>query len=595
MLTQALVLFLAGSLTILLPCILPLVPVVLGATASDRHPLRPLVLTAGMVVSFVLSTFLLQVVLGSFVEFADYVRIGTFYALFLFGLGFALHQRIIQLALAAASAVYFFWDKGWIAILVAALLGVFAMEIGGRVASRLQSLSGDIQQVAGSTLGRTSLLSSFILGTTLGLAWAPCAGPALGFALAVVRDDPGTRALVLLTCYALGSALPLLLIGYGGQAAVHTVRSITPYTDIIKKVAGVFLLVTALGLQSGLLLKAQAWIAEHTGFGTLGSQLEDRLLGGGDQKPEVNLSDLPVLGRAPEFEGLGTWHNSEPLTMESLRGKVVLIDFWTYSCINCIRTLPYVRAYWDKYRDSPFVLIGIHTPEFVFEKSDANVARAVRDHGLTYPVAQDNDFGTWNAFGNRYWPAKYLIDAEGRVRYTHFGEGSYDETDDAIASLLREINANGKDMAIPEDTREYGMRVTPETYLHSRSWGQFQNKQGSPDEQARTYDASEKPSVSRFVLGGTWKLVEDERQVLASEAGEIRINALAGEVNLVLGMEEGFAPAQAEVIVDGKTVKTFTVDAHDLYVLYDGEYGEHDVRLILKGKGVGAYAYTFGG
>ena len=147
------------------------------------------------------------------------------------------------------------------------------------------------------------------------------------------------------------------------------------------------------------------------------------------------LPPLPTLTRAPELAGLGPWHNSQPFTLESLRGKVVLVDFWTYSCINCIRTLPYIQGYWTKFKDTgKFVLIGVHSPEFAFEKLERNVSAAIARHGLTYPIAQDNDFKTWNAFANRYWPAKYLIDADGYIRYTHFGEGGYEETDAAIQS-----------------------------------------------------------------------------------------------------------------------------------------------------------------
>ncbi|MBI1812312.1 thioredoxin family protein [Candidatus Peregrinibacteria bacterium] len=304
---------------------------------------------------------------------------------------------------------------------------------------------------------------------------------------------------------------------------------------------------------------------------------------------------MPILGAAPSaFVGLGPWHNSPPLSLQDLKGKVVLIDFWTYSCINCIRTLPYLEALWQKHKDQPFVLIGVHTPEFTFEKSEKNVAAAIKEHGLTYPVAQDNDYGTWNAFNNQYWPAHYLIDAEGNIRYTHFGEGAYDETDQAVTSLLAEIGSASVSKSMPPEAARRQRDVTPETYLHSRSWDSFGNAQGQPDAAVHTYTAPTRMNLHKFYLVGTWQLVADERQVLQSDSGEIRIRALAGEVNLVLGPETSTQPVKADIEVDGTSYKTIAIQNHDLYTLFKGSYGQHDVVLKLHGKGVAAYAFTFG-
>ncbi len=279
--------------------------------------------------------------------------------------------------------------------------------------------------------------------------------------------------------------------------------------------------------------------------------------------------------------------------MASLKGKVVLVDFWTYSCINCIRTLPHMQAYWEKYKNQPFTLIGVHTPEFVFEKSEANVAHAIKQYGLTYPVAQDNDFGTWNAFANRYWPAKYLIDAEGYIRYTHFGEGGYEETDKAIASLLGEIGANAPDMPMPEEKMQVQKEVTPETYLGARSWPSLGNAQGEPTDQIVIYSAPTSMELHKYYLDGGWQLVDGEYQLLQSDRGEIRMKFLGGEMNLVLGTHAGKA-ISADVFIDGKKTKTITVDHHDLYNLFTGEYGEHEMRLLIHGKGLEGYAFTFG-
>jgi thiol-disulfide isomerase/thioredoxin len=352
----------------------------------------------------------------------------------------------------------------------------------------------------------------------------------------------------------------------------------------------------------GWLLTIQTWIAQNTNYGTFADSIERSLFGEDmledGSSSAMPKSSLPKIIRAPEFAGLGPWHNSEPFTMESLRGKVVLVDFWTYSCINCIRTLPYIQGYWDKFQDQPFVLIGVHSPEFVFEKDQQNVKDAIERHGLTYPVAQDNDFETWRLFANRYWPAKYLIDAEGYVRYTHFGEGAYDETDEAIQSLLAEIGADVEDMPVTENPETRRRDLTPELYIGERSWPTFAKatagKPAEPDDLVHLYEPPADLPLHAYSLGGEWQLVEGEHQVLRSAEGELRLKFLGGEANLVLGLADGAAPVAVEVAIDGKKAQTFKVDRHDLFELFKGEYGEHELTLRFMGAGVEAYAFTFG-
>ncbi|HVW66675.1 MAG TPA: cytochrome c biogenesis protein CcdA [Candidatus Peribacteraceae bacterium] len=592
-----LALFLAGLLTILLPCILPLIPIVLGVSVSNQNKWRPLILIVCMLVGFVGSVFLLDVLLSQFVELADDVRIATYDVLFLFGVGFFFHKKTPQLVGAVLSGLFFI-EKGMIAVIIAMILGVIAMEIGGRIAASIQQLGSDIQNKARGEFGQQSLLTTVIIGLTMGLVWVPCAGPALGFALAVVRNQPGLAAAGYLSAYAIGAGIPLLLIGYGGQYAVTSVRRLSQYTERIKEVAGVLLMLSAIALQLNILQNIQTYLAINTGFGNFGNSIEENLFHiGGSQSQQVGTgSMLPVYGMEPaDFAGAGEWFNSPALHLNDLKGKVVLIDFWTYSCINCIRTLPYEEATWEKFKDQPFVLIGVHTPEFTFEKSASNVAMAIKEHNLTYPVVQDNDYGTWNAFNNEYWPAKYLIDANGNIRYEHFGEGAYEETDQAIASLLAESGHKTTSTAtLPPEQQGSNNPITPETYLHSRGWNSFGNSQGGPDARVHAYTLPSSLTENDFYLDGTWQLVDDERQVLMSDNGSVTIDALAGEVNLVLGLEDGIKPVQADVLVDGKKTKTITIDRHDLFNLYKGPYGRHVVRLQIHGKGVAAYAYTFG-
>jgi cytochrome c biogenesis protein CcdA/thiol-disulfide isomerase/thioredoxin len=596
MLGTALALFLAGLLTILLPCILPLLPIVLGASIADRNPLRPLVIVGGMLISFVGSIFLLQVVLSQFTDVADIVRLGSYDLLLLFGVGFLTQSRAARYAGAVIGAL-FFLDKGPAAVVIALVVNVIGVEVGGLIANKLQQLGTDVQSQARESFGQQSLLSGFIVGLTMGLVWAPCAGPALSFALTLVRTQPGLAAFGYLLVYGIGSAIPLLIVGYGGQRAVHSVRALSKYSGRIKQVAGALLILSAIAFRLNLLQDLQVWVATNTGYGGFGDNVEKSLFLPKDSAPQARTGEkLPVLGTAPEFAGLGTWHNSAPLTMAGLKGKVVLVDFWTYSCINCIRTLPYIEGYAEKYKNQPFTVVGIHTPEFAFEKVDANVADAIKHHSLTYPVAQDNDFGTWTAFHNQYWPAKYLIDAQGRIRYTHFGEGGYDETDAAIASLLAEIGAKADTGAVlPAMPAEHGGDMSQETYLGSRSWDAFGNAAGGPSDKAQTYAVPATLQQEKYYLGGTWKLADDEREVLQSDTGTIAMRFTGGEINLVMGLADGAAPVKGDITVDGKAMPGITIDRHDLFNLYTGAGGQHEMTLTLHGKGVEAYAFTFGG
>ncbi len=603
----ALTLFGAGVLTILLPCILPLVPIVLGVSVTGRSRLRPLLVIIGMIVSFVAFTFALHYIFRNFLVAADILRIATFAALFLFGVGFLTSSRYLRL-IGAVGAALFFLDYGVVGVIVAAAASIAIMETAGWFATRIQQAGADAQSTARGVFGSESPLTALLIGLTLGLVWVPCAGPALGFAFSLVRDEPGFRAAMLLTIYALGTAIPLLLVGYGGQWAVRSVRLLNTYTGMVKRVAGVVLIITAIALQARTFERIQVWLLDHTPFGDLGTKLEESLFGDVFDMEQTSVPapvpsasgsvmQLPKIIRAPDWllEAEGPWHNAAPFTAEDIKGKVVLIDFWTYSCINCIRTLPYIEGYWQKYKNSPFVLVGVHTPEFAFEGVPENVAEAIERHGLTYPTVQDNDYAIWDAFANRYWPAKYLIDAEGYVRYTHFGEGDYEETDAAIASLLAEIGVNTSGMPMAQDPAEEERRDrSPETYLGTRSWPALQNAQGDPSDDVVSYLAPASVQMNRYALVGDWQVIDGEQQTLRSETGEIRMRWKGDEINLVLGLADGVNSAEAEVWIDGVMTKKFLIDRHDLFELYKGEYGDHDLMLRITGAGVEAYAFTFG-
>lgn len=323
-------------------------------------------------------------------------------------------------------------------------------------------------------------------------------------------------------------------------------------------------------------------------------------------------SGLPFLAaKMPPFDGVSAWLNSAPLTPERLKGKVVLVDFWTYSCINCIRTLPYVTSWYGKYKDKGLVIVGVHTPEFAFEKSEKNVTGATRRLGIEYPVALDNDYATWNNYENKYWPAKYLFDAEGRLRYTHFGEGDYDVTEGHIQDLLAEAGTEAKvpvtDMPTTTDFSQIG---SPEIYIGYERQEFLGSEQRVLRDRPQDYTAAVSPARNLLYLEGKWQ-VEAERAVLVSAPGDIVFRYLATNANLVLGPGSSGGKKRAIVTVDGAPVPKamrgadvtdeggytmVTIDEERLYSLVDGrgEYEEHTLRIRFLDEGVEAYAFTFG-
>ena len=288
---------------------------------------------------------------------------------------------------------------------------------------------------------------------------------------------------------------------------------------------------------------------------------------------------------APEFSGISAWLNSPPLTLESLRGKVVLVQFWTYSCINCLRTLPYVTKWHEQYKDKGLVVVGVHTPEFAFEKERANLESAIKRLGIHYPVAQDNQYRTWRAFGNQYWPAAYLIDRSGTVVATQFGEGGYQQMENAIARLVGERAP----IAQTSDP-DLSAVATPEMYL-----GSEKNDGAIADQQIATsgerpYALPDSVPQNRFALSGRWDVAGD-RATSSADGDEIVLRFNAPKVNLVAG---SVSPQTLSMIVDGVQQPPVVVDGSRLYSLYNGASGEHELRMRVPKAGLSAYSFTFG-
>jgi cytochrome c biogenesis protein CcdA/thiol-disulfide isomerase/thioredoxin len=539
--------FVAGVVTAISPCVLPVLPIVLagGATGGRR---RPYAIVGGLVVSFTAFTLAATALLSALGLPDDLLR---------------------NIAIAVVLLV-------GISLLVPAL---------GRLVERpFQALGRRPPGDAGG---------GFLLGTSLGLLFTPCAGPVIAAVAALAATSRFSVESVLVTLsYALGAGVVLLLFALAGQSGVN-LQGLRRRAPQVRQALGAVIAGAAVLMVFGLDLKLATYVPGYTRSlqrveRAAAAQREiDRLVAGRRHVlPESQLRDF---GQAPEFQGIDRWVNSKPLTLASLRGKVVLIDFWTYSCINCLRTLPHVKRWAATYRRAGLVVVGVHTPEFAFERVSANVERAVASLGVHYPIALDNGYGTWSAWGNQYWPAKYLVDRQGHVRYAHFGEGEYQRSEDVIRTLLAEkALPRPVSASIPDQTPTE--LLTPETYLGSDRIDRFVGSRLVSGREA-DYSIPRVIPQSSFAYGGRWT-VEKERSVAGRDA-RLRLSFHANKVFLVLGANGRTGIVQ--VRVDGRSLKTVRVTEDRLYTLAElpGEAGNHTLDLSIS-PGTEAYAFTFG-
>jgi cytochrome c biogenesis protein CcdA/thiol-disulfide isomerase/thioredoxin len=497
--------FVGGVLTILSPCILPVLPFVF-ARADQPFRRSGLPLLAGMAL-----TFSLVAVAAAF--------------------GGHWVVRLNQGGRYVAMAVFL-------------VLGVTLLfpSLAEALTRPLVRAGGRLQ---GGPTAESSVGKSFILGISTGLLWAPCAGPILGLILTgAAIQGPGARSSFLLLSFALGAASSLGIALFAGNKAFSAMKRSLAFEVWIRRALGVAVIMgvvaIALGWDTNLLTK---FSFVNT------SRAETHLINAlGAATPavhSVNASESPTLladeGPMPDLNGAVAWINSAPLTRDSLRGKVVLIDFWTYSCINCLRALPYIEAWAAKYKDAGLVVIGVHTPEFAFEKERANVEKAVRDLKVSYPVAIDSNYKIWQAFNNQYWPAHYFVDGKGRIRYHHFGEGEYDESERVIQQLLKE---NGATSLAEGTTNVSGSGVeaasrgenvgSPETYIGYRRAENFASAEPLAQDSRKVYTPLPRLSLNQWALGGSWK-VGAESAVLQASSGKVVFRFHARDLHLVLG------------------------------------------------------------
>jgi cytochrome c biogenesis protein CcdA/thiol-disulfide isomerase/thioredoxin len=579
---------LAGAGTALSPCVLPVLPALLasGGVGGRR---RPLGVVIGLTVTF-------TVTIVGIADVVDGVGLGS--------------DPLRDVA---------------VAVLLASGLALIVPGLADRLEARMSRIAAF--GAGGASNRGDGFRSGLVVGAALGFVYTPCAGPILAAVISVSAASGRTVAVAI--AYSLGSAAVLLALTLGGRKLFDRIRA-AGRGVALQRTLGVVMLVTALAIVGGVDVRFDQYVAEHIPNVNLTAGLEkskaveSRLpeirghgakFATGTKTPTAprNASDavlladahgLKDLGPAPEFTNTEDWFNTpgnRPLRLADLHGKVVLVDFWTYTCINCIRTLPYLKAWDAAYRKDGLTIVGVETPEFAFEKEASNVRDAIDQFSLRYPVVQDNEMGTWNAYGNAYWPADYLIDAKGHVRYAAAGEGDYSQTETAIRALLAEAGAPVSGKSHPTDVIAPSEVATPETYLGT---ARAQGWRVAPKGGVHDYGAGvpAQLGLNEFAYSGTWNIAEQPATAMSGAGIDLQFEAK--NVYLVLS-SAGESPRQVQVLLDGKPIsaRDSGADVHHSAVTVTGQRlyslvslpSDQEHRLSLRfAPGVSGYAFTFG-
>jgi cytochrome c biogenesis protein CcdA/thiol-disulfide isomerase/thioredoxin len=574
---------LAGAGTALSPCVLPVLPALLSAGGVGGRR-RPLGIVLGLTVTFTVSIVGISTVAGGVGLGSDPLRDFAVAVLLVFGLSLMIPS----------------------------------------LAQRLEEPLAFLSRLGPRTRG-DGFASGLVVGGALGFVYTPCAGPILAGVIAVGAASGRTIAVGL--SYAIGSALVLLALSLGGRRVIDRLRAAGRGPQV-QRTLGVVMVLTAVVIVTQLDVKLDQQIAKHipdvsltaslesshavstriaASLHTHGSRFTSTAAQAASAAPALPTAaaaaSLPVLGPAPEFTGTQRWFNTPggaPLTIAQLRGRVVLIDFWTYTCINCLRTLPYLEAWNSKYAASGLTIVGIETPEFAFEHDASNVSSAISSLGIRYPVVQDNNMATWNVWGNQYWPAEFLVDSAGQVRSAEFGEGNYAQTEAKIRSLLAaaghaRLGADAKAVGAITPSQE----ATPETYLgydRADGWVPANPTAGTHTTSAATGSLP----LSRFSYGGSWTI--GSQQVVAGANARIDAEVQGKNVYIVLSPPKPGATGHVQVTLDGRPAPdgadvhagSIAVNQQRLYTVASfANDGRH--RLTLKfSPGTQGFSFTFG-
>jgi cytochrome c biogenesis protein CcdA/thiol-disulfide isomerase/thioredoxin len=511
--------FIAGILTVLAPCVLPLLPVIIGGSISgdNRDKRRPFLIAGSLGISLILFTVLLK-------------------------------ATTLLINIPPEAITYF---SGSIIILLG--LATLFPQVYTTIIARL-GIEHRAQKLLGSgTSNRSQWLGPIITGAALGPVFSSCS-PVYGYLIATVLPAHFAVAMGYIIAYVLGLALIMLAIGYYGQRLTSRMKFASNPSGYFQRGLAILFILVGILIFTGGDQKLKVFVADHTPFKF--DALSAKLIPNTGQKTLddsqlYNVTSYPE----PEITGIQSWINSKPLTLAELKGKVVLIDFWTYSCINCIRSLPHIQALYSQYQKDGLVVIGVHAPEFAFEKVPANVAAAVKDDKLTYPIALDNDLATWDAFHNQYWPAEYLIDRDGNIRRQHFGEGKYDETEKAVRGLLAQGGKLGSGklgnnlVNSPDGSPPVDAKQTPETYLGTARASTYNGSPVLGSRIAQSYNFAPRLQQNEWTLSGDWQVSDDK--ITAGNNAKLRINVAAKNVYLVAGSVD---PSAVTVSFNGKPI-----------------------------------------
>lgn len=567
--------FLAGVVTILSPCVLPVLPIVLSSTIGGKNTgkSRPIGIIVGFIASFTFFTLFLSTIVKLSAISSDLLRTISVFIIAGFGVTLVIPRFQLELEKLFSKTVRFLPQ--------------------------------------GST--KIGFWSGFLIGLSLGLLWTPCVGPILASVISLAITGTVTLDTFVITlAYSAGTAVPLFLIMNGGQNILQKIPWLIKNTSSIQKTFGIIMIVTAIGIFFNIDRTFQTYILNtFPQYGVGLTKIEDNPLVKNElAKISKKNIDAPAIGKpfsnvaltngpiAPEIIPGGVWFNSKPLTLAKLKGKVVIIDFWTYTCINCQRTFPYVKEWWEKYKDKGLVIIGVHAPEFEFEKDKNNLVKAISDFGLTYPIVQDNNYETWQAYNNQYWPAKYIIDKNGIIRYAHFGEGDYDETEKDIQNLLKETGAKNIPSSVNNPSSQI-YAITQETYLGSNRIDNFSSPEPIQNNMFSFYTSPSDLPDNTFGLQGEWDIEKDH--ATPKNGSQLFFNFDAAQVFLV--MKTGVKPTKIKVYVDNK-MQYFgedningivTVNSDRLYKLvFLPTPGKHMLKLEFEDSNAQLFAFTFG-
>ena len=557
--------FFAGMITVLAPCVLPLLPVIIGGSISGNvnDKRRPFIIVASLAVSLILFTVLLKAT-TLFIDVPPEV---------------------------------FVYASGGIIVGLGILL--LFPSIYEHVIMKL-NLQTKSQQLLGEGNGKGPIIGAIITGAALGPVFSSCS-PVYAYILATVLPVNFGVAMIAIISYVLGLALMLLLIGFAGQRFIRKIRFASNPKGWFNRTLAIIFIVVGLLIITGYDKKLQTYVSENTifDFDSLSAKL---IPAKGLETNEEVLNVEPYT--APEFVGLENWINSEPKQLSDYEGKVVLLDFWTYSCINCIRTQPYLKDWYSTYKDSGFEIIGVHAPEFSFERNPANVEKAAKNAGLTYPIALDNDFRTWNAYNNQFWPATYLIDKDGNVRRYHGGEGEYKETEQAIRTLLLEDGGSvpNKTTSALNGEVPVSEKQTPETYLGTRRASNFVADKPLTTG-IKSFTPSDLTRVNQWTLSGEWEVTSEgikarsnseltfrfaAKDMYVVTAGNVDATNISVTLNGTPISQTGKAGSDVQ---DSKV----TITSGQLYRLVDMKQFTEDATVTLTvPAGVQLNVFTFG-